>query len=230
MKTSLIVVLGLIGVAAVGAFGYVLFSDSSSSSALSGVRQEQVPEAVAVVEEPVVGEGSLLSLLTQAVPLECTITYRDPEGTDVTGTYFVAGGKVRGDFIVKVQGTDSVSSMIIADETFYSWSEIEGETYGMKARLSAVTEVTDDSSPDVNTPVPLDTNVRYDCRPWILVDGSVFVPPGDVLFQDFSALMNRGMETPTSFTTPSTDQCALCAMVPAGEGQDECRRTFACGE
>jgi len=36
--------------------------------------------------------------------------------------------------------------------------------------------------------------VQYTCVDWAPVDGSVFVPPADVQFQDLNAVINAGME------------------------------------
>ncbi len=231
MKNNVIIgILGLASVIVAAVAVYILFFGEPVVPATTIAPGQAAATTEPVAAEPMVGEGSLLSLLSQAVPLECTITYTDPDSGAVSGTYFVAGGQVRGDFMVDIEDTESASSIIITEDMLYTWSEIDGEMYGMKASLAAVTDPTDTNSPEVNTPVPLDTNVQYDCQPWLAVDGSVFVPPSDVLFQDFSAMMERGMETPTSFTSEGTDQCALCDMVPAGEGQDECRAAFACAE
>lgn len=77
----------------------------------------------------------------------------------------------------------------------YLWSEIEGVAYGIKADLSKSSE----DVPDDKSPVPLDADVKYDCKPWVNVDNTVFVPQNDVLFQDISEMMQSGMEYGTVY-------------------------------
>jgi hypothetical protein len=136
---------------------------------------------------------------------------------------------MRGDFVTNDQSAgEIVSSMIVTSDTLYTWSVINGESYGMRADRSAMM-ATDDASqaPDTREPVPLDQDVTYDCTPWTRVDGSIFEPPADVLFQDYSTLMNMGMEFSTSYEG-GAESCALCAQLPDATSQAECRTTFAC--
>ena len=146
----------------------------------------------------VVGEGSLNDLLARHENLECSIVYKRSDGVDdvVEGSYFTSNGKMRGDFLTKDSGEEVLSSMIIKDGTFYSWSVIGGEKFGMKANLEQMQTVgSDDSKPKAdNGPVSLDQSVKYDCKPWNSVDGSVFEPPADILFKDYSTIINTGME------------------------------------
>ena len=146
----------------------------------------------------VVGEGSLNDLLARHENLECSIVYKRSDGVDdvVEGSYFTSNGKMRGDFLTKDSGKEVLSSMIIKDGTFYSWSVIGGEKFGMKANLEQMQAVgSDDNKPKAdNGPVSLDQSVKYDCKPWNSVDGSVFEPPSDILFKDYNSIIKTGME------------------------------------
>lgn len=77
----------------------------------------------------------------------------------------------------------------------YLWSEIDGVAYGIKADLSK----NSDGVLDDKKPIPFDADVRYDCKPWANVDNTVFVPQGDVLFQDIDEMMQSGMEYGTVY-------------------------------
>jgi hypothetical protein len=57
-------------------------------------------------------------------------------------------------------------------------------------------DITSETTNNVQShePVPLDANVKYTCTEWTEVDGSVFVPPVEVKFQDLSGVINAGME------------------------------------
>ncbi len=144
------------------------------------------------------GTGSLEMLRLLGEDLECTIIYTDSDQkTSVEGTYFVSAGNMRGDFLTPTPDLSGqvLSSMIIDDTNFYVWTEIEGQSYGIKTDLS----LPSDATLDAREPVPLDNAVAYDCKPWKNVDRTVFVPPSTVLFQDSNELMQGGMEYGTIY-------------------------------
>lgn len=143
--------------------------------------------------EPRSGVGTLESVLQWGENVECAISYDDgDQNTPVEGTYFVSEGSIRGDFLTDSPDLSGqiVSSMIVDDSIMYVWSEIDGEKYGMKISLSE----TEGSELYSNAVVPLNEDVRYMCKIWKNVDRSIFVPPGDVLFQDMNELMKAGAE------------------------------------
>lgn len=142
------------------------------------------------------GVGTLKSLQARDSSLECSLTYdQDENGTEVVGTYFIANDKVRGDFIVPApeMGGEILTSVIVDGDMMYLWSDIGGQLFGTK------TMVSEETGSQMKTPVPDDAAVRYSCKPWTQVDGSVFVPPSEVLFQDTADLMNTGMEYGTVY-------------------------------
>lgn len=144
------------------------------------------------------GTGSLEMLRLLGEDLECTIIYTDSDQkTSVEGTYFVSARNMRGDFLTPTPDLSGqvLSSMIIDDTNFYVWTEIEGQSYGIKTDLS----LPSDATLDAREPVPLDNAVAYDCKPWKNVDRTVFVPPSTVLFQDSNELMQGGMEYGTIY-------------------------------
>lgn len=237
MKLIIFAIITAIG--ALGAMIYVLVIAPTQPTIVDDASiSSQAPATAEVPAAPLQGTDTLQSLLSRAQSLECQITYEDTEiNTSVSGTYFVSEGRLRGDFVSQVEGMEVVSSMILVDEQFYTWSEVLGERYGMRIDLTKTTLGAEDQ-PDTREPVPLDAPVTYECQLWLNVDASVFVPPGDILWQDYGALMERGMEapvlfedgsTPTSMTIPGAgDPCSLCLQVPAGPGQAECLANFDC--
>jgi hypothetical protein len=111
---------------------------------------------------------------------------------------------------------------------------MNGEGYGMQIDLATLTtSKSEESAPDTNEPVPLDTPVEYSCKAWVAKDDSIFELPGDVVFKDYTSLMNVGMEYGNVYEeapvgSPAGSPCDLCNQVPAGEGQDECKARFQC--
>jgi hypothetical protein len=195
-------VLGL-GVAAVVIISFAffwLFSDSDLEQA-----QDQMDEAARQLEKQspesastadLNGFGTMNELLSRETNLECQITTIENSATS-EGTFFVADNKIRGDFLTESPDLSGVgvSSIIVVDNTLYVWTELGGESYGVKTQMQPDTE---DTMP-TQEPVKLDERVKYACKKWEPVDQSVFIPPSDVLFQDLSQVLEEGMEYGTVY-------------------------------
>lgn len=193
----------ILGVAAVLVAGFAYFSlfggspDAESTAdrmmnAEDGESLDSEAETVAMN-----GSGTFMELLERDTPVECTINYETPETGAVEGTLFVNEGELRGDFLVPspdLEGT-MLSSMIVTSDTVYVWSEFDGEAQGVQIALG------DDEGAleEANTPVDPEMALNYDCAEWQNVDRSVFTPPSDVLFLDFDAAMQGGMEYGTVY-------------------------------
>lgn len=202
-----VIILG-IGAVAVGAFAYFALFGSSSD-----VSEQQVAERTdsAQIENeqieagnPLSGRGTFDQLVALGQNLECQVSYR-PEGqeTTVDGTYFVSNGDMRADFLVwSPELGNQVSSMIVLPEQTYVWSEIDGQTYGM----SFATDMFEDPESAVadDAVVSMDEEVEYTCSAWVRVDRSIFQPPANVQFQDYSQLMQQGMEYGTVYDSEAS--------------------------
>jgi hypothetical protein len=176
-----------------GGFAYVsLFSQPTR--VVEEARDVKPFESTKEPELPLSGVGSLTALQLRDANLECQITYAPDESKAATvGNYFVSRGKIRGDFIMMAPelGNEVVSSIIVDSTNTYYWSVIDGSSFGLKMPNDTGAEV---QAAEKREPVPMDANVRYVCTPWPIVDNSIFVPPTNVTFQDFGALMQAGME------------------------------------
>lgn len=200
-----VLLLGVIAAALSGLVYYLLFHDSmpdlpeESTGASSPTGAAKTQETETDVEfTGTAGTGSLEELRAFGEDMECTITYEPEDGAaTVEGTYFVSDGNVRGDFLTETPDLsgEMLSSLILRDDMMYVWTELEGETYGLRMDLAEL----DASAAEGNEPVPLDETVEYDCAPWTNVDRTIFEPPADVLFRDFSEIMQSGMEYGTLY-------------------------------
>lgn len=194
-----IIITAVLALVAVVAVGYLLIAPTKPTVVMappSGLTA--INDADDVADWPRQGEATLRELLEQTRSLECTIAYEPTIDEVVRGSYFVADGQLRGDFISLTDGVEVVSSMILSGNDLYTWSEVYGERYGMKVDISTV-NFGAENMPDTREPVPLDVSISYDCLAWPDVDSSIFIPPGDVLFQEYSELMERGLESATVF-------------------------------
>lgn len=192
-------VIGLVVIAIVVGFVSVQFllgpstiEDPKIETPDTTAANEEQPEATVFT-----GNGTLASLIARNEPIECAVVHTAAD-TEISGTVFMSEGRMRADMLQTTPGmTEPVlSSMIMTNEIMYSWSEIEGQQYGVKMDLTESADV----APAVDQG-PIDTNesVDYTCKKWATVDNSIFVPPSTVLFQDMNALMQTGMEYGTVY-------------------------------
>lgn len=188
---------------------------------------------VETVSAPFSGTDTMQALLARGENLECTISYQVNGGTDITteGSYFTSRGRMRGDFIVNSQGIEAVSSIILANDMMYSWTDVAGQRYGMKMSTAEFeTAQTDETVPDAQEAVPMDAQVSYECKPWVAVDGSIFEPPTDIVFTEYSSAMNAGMEFGTVYeggVEMGAEQCAMCDELD-GAAAAQCRAMLSC--
>lgn len=190
------------------------------------------------------GTESFRTLMTKTGDLECAITATGPTTDTLTGTYFASNGLIRADVMVAgaASGTPerNVTSMVATRDTLYTWAIIEGEGYGVKSVFAEPVITATKPEPGKQTPIDFDGQVTYDCKPWEVVDKSIFTPPSTIIFKDYAATLEAGMEDGTIYPegqtgpalTPedmqSGDPCTLCDKVAPGEGQDQCRVNFKC--
>lgn len=141
---------------------------------------------------PESGVDTLASLSAIGSDMECAVTYRASDVSEVVeGSYFIADGKIRGDFLQEDESLGQiVTSYIFDGSATYMWSIIDGQSYGVVSG----TEV--DNSLAVRIPIPADEKVRYTCKEWTVIDGSIFEPPKTVIFKN---AVNADMEYGTIY-------------------------------
>lgn len=194
---------GIFGLAAVLVAGfayYTLFAgpgipEAENSTDTASPAMEMVPlDPTKQKREEFAGAGSLINLIARNESLECQLTYiPSPLEPEITGSFFTANGKVRGDFLVPTPDLSAqmLSSVIFDGTTLYSWTEIDGEQYGFKIATNAF--ISDDENDAA--PIPADTEVQYNCLTWPAVDYTIFEPPTAVFFTDmtdFTGVMETG--------------------------------------
>jgi len=166
---------------------YALFSTPDITPVIQDVAVANIPPAASETESDVretfSGEGSLYSLVARGDRLECSISYiPNPLEPEIIGSLFTADGSVRGDFVVPTpdQVGQMVTSIIIADETIWQWTDIDGDMFGSQqaADFSPATLVR------LVAPVGFSSEVQYDCLAWSQVDQTIFEPPTSFIFSD----------------------------------------------
>lgn len=173
-----------------------------------------------------VGKSTIQNLVAQNKDFECAITYSETEADGeidlIEGNIFTSEEKLRGDFVISAEESPIVYSMIIKDKTMFSWSEIDGEKYGVRMSLEVNDNVENIESKE---PVSLEDEVSYDCKEWKNVDGSVFETPNDIIFTDFDNLLEKGMEYGNIYEDKAIDN--PCALIEDAEMKAQCLVDFS---
>lgn len=166
--------------------------------------------------------GSIANLLTSGKNVNCTMNYPDGKGS---GTIYVSGKKMRGDFTVNVETIGEVKSSMIQDgEYAYMWSDADKK--GTKFKVSGIPapSPTADSN---NQSVDLNQEVDLKCSSWG-VDPSKFTVPSDVEFTDMSAMMEKVQDQSGAIQNNQSNLCdsitdpqdkAACVSALSGSGQ-----------
>lgn len=196
---------------------------------------------------------SLKDFLSMGDASRCT--YKNEDATAITeGTTFVHNGKVRSDSRITLKKTNAVTTSfsIIADGVMYAWGS--DMPTGMKMELATMEDMKDDTSVDSDTTKETQTQTQtqdyetaydYECDGWS-ADGSVFVPPSDVTFTDYSAMMKQmmgvnGMGSDSMMFDSSgtmeagagggggdASMCAICDQAPNKEAKTQCLIAMGC--
>ncbi|MBP9669398.1 MAG: hypothetical protein KBE09_03855 [Candidatus Pacebacteria bacterium] len=124
--------------------------------------------------------GSFEDLATRGGNWMCTFTSKTDMG-DATGTVYVSGTRVRGNFAITAPVIGKVDSYMIADDEYtYSWSSVMPQ--GFKARRVDTAQQPDGTTPTADTGVDPRMSMNYNCEPH-QADESLFTVPTNVTFQ-----------------------------------------------
>jgi hypothetical protein len=210
---------------------YLMFKPSPLPEVVNNNGGETVtskPEAETV--EPFSGVDSMFNLLSRKGDYECTLSMNVDSGvpTATEGTFFFRNGKLRSDTVTKINGQDIVSSTIVDGDNVYSWTAMDGFTQGIKMKISesAGSGMENAESVNIKEMESLNTNIKYDCKPWTSVDDSVFEIPDSVLFKDMAEIMDMGMEYGTVYEDAQAS-CASCNTL-TGDLREQCRVSLQC--
>lgn len=171
-------------------------------------------------KSPPVAQKSLKDLLAAGIPQKCT--YKDVSGqTNVTGTTYIANGKVRGDFTSTIEGKTTTGHTIYDGKTSYIWTD--GTTSGFKMEIDPSTpSASESSTPSTQQGLDLNKTIDYSCGVWI-ADQSLFNPPSDITFNTF-AIPSPSAE---GSTTGNQNLCSTCDSL-TGAQKTQCLTALKC--
>ncbi|MCX6704265.1 MAG: hypothetical protein NTZ07_02355 [Candidatus Woesebacteria bacterium] len=201
MKKKIILIAGVLILLLIGGFFMMK----------KGPKTVVAPEAT---QEQAASPSSLKDLISKGIAQSCTFSN---EGS--TGTVYVSGGKVRGDFDTTVDGKVTKSHMIVDANTSYIWSD--GQASGIKMTFDASATP---SAEGATSPGGFDAsaNMNYKCGVWV-TDSSMFTLPTGVKFMTFAATVPGA--SPASGS--SSSQCSYCDSL-SGDSKTQCLTALKC--
>lgn len=174
-------------------------------------------------------DGTLRGLLSMKKNVMCTISRTD-SGTNVSGTAYISGDMMRGDFTMKSGSSSAMDSHMIKNGTMmYVWTGTQG------AKMD-VSQFETNASAQSNNAVSLDQKVEYTCSDW-LRDESKFEVPSTIAFMDLNTMINgqgsiNGQPNSNINSNVNmglnSNQCASCGQLPAGSAREQCKIALQC--
>jgi hypothetical protein len=139
---------------------------------------------------PAAGGNAVTSIkdaLSQSVSLECT--YTDEQGR--TAKTYLKNGAIRSDYTGK--SMEESGSMIVKDKKMYTWNN---QKQGFMMEIPDVTG-TPEQTGEMGKQDPVAELEKYkqSCKPAVVSD-SLFTPPADVTFTDYSQMMQQAPQAP----------------------------------
>ncbi|MCL4366934.1 hypothetical protein M1563_02085 [Patescibacteria group bacterium] len=167
--------------------------------------------------------GTLKDLLTMSQPQVCTYS-NNSDNSSMSGTAYVAGGKMRGDFSTST-GTSNMSGHVIVDgNNSYIWTD--GSTTGFKMTINQTVPTTTPSPS--NQTANLNQQVTYSCSAWT-EDSSKFNLPTDI---NFTTMALPTGSASASGSVPGTSSaksaCDVCNSLPTADAQSACKAQLNC--
>jgi len=216
MNKGVLLGLAAVIIVALAAVGYALMNrpETSSPPSPSGAMIDELTQE----NTP----ASLRELMQVTANQMCTFSDED----DSSGTIYVGGGKMRGDF-TSVSEIETGTHMVSDSANIYMWFDEAPD--GFKVSLADIEKFTDFGE-DGQKSVDLDQSMDFECSPWA-VDNSVFDLP-NIEFNDFGAMVQGAGNVIEGDTTEGDSdtraiQCGACDSLP-GDASTQCRQALGC--
>ena len=171
-----------------------------------------------VAMNPATSQNSIRALMAKGQPMKCQ--YNPSAATaGQSGTIYLSGEKMRGDFTIIQNGQEFKTSIIRDGQWMYSWS---GAMNGQGTKVKVTAQASGTAAAEANKGFDVDQPLDANCTAW-QADASVFTPPSNVTFQDLSAQIQGN----TNVAAPKVD-CSVCNSAPAGEARQQCLAALKC--
>jgi hypothetical protein len=122
--------------------------------------------------------GSMEELVARGGNYRCTFSHQS-DTDDSSGTIYISGSSIRGDFVSLIQRINVESHMIQSGGYIYTWSSTMPT--GFKLKVATTTEAGGTAIPGQYSDV--DQTYSYDCESWS-PDNSKFSIPSTITFKE----------------------------------------------
>lgn len=141
---------------------------------------------------------TLVDLITSGISQSCTF-----ENNGTVGTFYLANGKIRGEFFSKADNQTSRSFVLADGNNTYLWGE--KNTVGVKMPFNSGQGNEEESTIPIGSAVEAERKYNYKCSPWKADEKLFDLPPG-VVFQtpppDTLGKPGEGTGSGTVISTP----------------------------
>lgn len=187
MNTKTIAIIAAVVVLAGG--GYYFFTTNSPASERvttgdvtgDGTSDVTAPRDSATGQASGRFSGTVGELVARGGNYKCSV-YSGTTVSDSTGTVYVAGGQLKGDFTSDVNGTQTETHMVQTGGYMYVWTSAAPQGFKSKVAAGAFSGTTGTTGSYSNA----DQSYSYDCQPWS-PSPSAFALPSGIQFIDPSS-------------------------------------------
>jgi hypothetical protein len=177
--------------------------------------------------------GSIPDLLAKGKSIKCDLA----AATDVitSGTTYVAGGKFRTDYEMKVADQANVKSYSLSDGTWlYSWSDAYPDQ-AAKFKLADMEKLSAEIQADNKGSENYNAKMDYKCFDW-QADDSIFTLPVGVEFKDYSEVLKQaeaiqkqsGAGAAAGSNVDKATMCKSCDALPSEQAKAGCKKSLGC--
>ena len=219
MNRNVAIVIGILILFLIGSGAYLALKKSPQPSANKApVTQNKSADSGAQTVQ-----GTIKSLLSSGKSQKCTYS-SNLESASVSGTLYVANGKIRGDFTSGTEQAKMSGHMIMDGGFSYVWTDMSKQ--GIKMAIDQKLQQPS-GAPASGQTLDINQTLVYTCQGWI-GDGSVFTLPSDITFSTFAlpAAASSGAVPSSKATNPSS--CSVCDNLPAGSARETCKTQIGC--
>ena len=165
--------------------------------------------------------GSILDLLKLGKSSKCVLSAKTDQ-TITSGTTYLSNNKARSDYEMTGPDGKAIAGHFISDGTWmYTWTE-GAYAQAIKFKLDQMpTPGVEGQAQDVSN---LQDKMDYKCYGWA-ADQSVFVPPANINFTDYSELLKK---LQNSIPGGTSALCAQCDKVSDAAAKAQCKSSLGC--
>lgn len=211
---TLVIVAAVVILLLLGGAAYLTLSKSSTN------QKETAKTVTPTTSANSANNTTLAGLLALGQNLRCSFNFNGTSGTSTQGTFYLSGGNLRGDFVVKnTDGKETQMSMIRNGDESYTWGPSLPMGIKMKISLDKLA-----ANEQINQFANVNQKTNYNCMPW-KVDSSLFTPPSNVKFTDVGSMMPRA--TTTTEGTTKTQTASPCDQIADATAKASCVKALS---